>query len=216
MTNAGSNNISVLDISALLISTAGIFSAMIYLAGWSFVNTYFKNFGIGLLELNLPHEFVLVYGGWVIQDYGIRTLFLSLVCGCTLLAVFLLTRRYFPRLVSGFETRFFVLLIAPMILALASILLYSYGRFSANNRFYQHQSHGFKDFPSVEIVLKDPVHFEHAEQLRKGCYRSVLNHSGRIYLIFATEQAPDKVAVIVLPDEQVRSIHILPFSRICE
>src|SRR5690242_15190793 len=52
----------------LLGGIAASAAAILYFMGWSFGYFYFQQFGLGLLDLDIPFQFFYVYGFWVARD----------------------------------------------------------------------------------------------------------------------------------------------------
>ncbi len=47
---------------------APLITALLYTAGWTYAYDYYANFRIGVLALDIPLQYYLIYGLWVFQQ----------------------------------------------------------------------------------------------------------------------------------------------------
>ena len=58
--------------------------SMFYTAGWSFACHYFDHFHMGLIELDIPREYLLMYSFWAVKAHIFQFVLLLLLVGHSL------------------------------------------------------------------------------------------------------------------------------------
>ena len=204
--NDKNNILKIVDIAVIIT----LIAAILYTAGWSFAYFYYDFFNVGLLTLEVPVEYFLVYSMWVLQDnythaaiaYGVFILFLVLP---------LLTGRFHWLLLL----LFFVLVPA---LFYAS---YTVGKDSAEKRFYAQRQKDYPTYARVKVWLKPSVNREDitkemAKDLQKGCYRLLLQNKDKIFLFYTLHNAPADLPITIIPLNEVENLKILPHYQSCK
>jgi len=190
------------------ISLPALLAGLIYVTGWSYAYAYFALFNLGLLAIDVPGEYFIIYGFWVLRDHG----WLVLVYFAFITLWWLLCH-YWQVAQS--------LLTALIPLLLLFISSYQLARHSAVQHFQAQQQQDYPDYPRVKIWLKehkdqDPQLQAIAASLSKGCYRLLLQSPEQARLFYTRKNTPlAKPAVLHVPMGEVRVMRVFPQYGSC-
>ena len=186
-----------------------LIAALIYATGWTYAYRYFQRFGLGLLELDIPHQYFLMYGFWVYKAWWwLMVLFYAL-------ALFLLLKLYGWSNDQGQNG--VVAKQAQLVLVLVVFVLGAWlGGKQADDYYVTQQKQGFSAFPHVRVWPKQ-TRSEHKPLTRfyaeapSGDYRLLLHSDRHVYLIKPPPDGkPARLAVSVLPLGQLEALRVLP------
>ncbi len=193
------------------ISLPALATGLIYVTGWAYAYAYFEKFHLGLLSIDIPGQYYIIYGFWVLRDHWwLIFVYLGLIG---------LWRRYgrygrHPRIDRGI-----VAALIPLLILSFFIGAYQLARYSAAGAFQAQQQQDYPAYPRVRLWLKDrqePALQAVAEQLPKGCYRLLLQSRGQAMLFYSHKDTPRAhLAILQIPMSQVRAMRILPQYRSC-
>jgi hypothetical protein len=204
-----------IDVAAILTFLVIVTTALVYTAGWSYAHNYFFNYRVGLLSLEIPREYYLMYGYWVIEHYWwlIPILFLFSIVIHVVLASWPLN---YTRLAKPVAMWIFPLLI--LLLFLGS---YKIGALTAHSVYLEDKQTNYEAYPSVRVWIdpsweKDIGVASLRTNLAEGCYRLLMQRPGTLYLF-----RPVKGALIAdlpqlrVPVSQIRALRILTGVKSC-
>ncbi|MDM8546107.1 hypothetical protein QUF61_06400 [Candidatus Venteria ishoeyi] len=192
------------------ISLPSLMTALIYVIGWSYAYAYYAAFNLGLLSIDIPGQYFIIYGFWVLSDHWwLLLLYLGIV------AIWWLLRKR-PRIQHALATA-----LVPILILALFVGAYQLARYSAVQHFQAQQQQDYPAYPRVKIWLKDKVQQPPdlqvvSDALPKGCYRLLLQ-SGRQALLFYTYQDKPGLqpAVLHIPMGEVRALRVLPQYGSC-
>ncbi len=193
------------DIAAGL-SLAG---ALVYATGWTYAFHYFDRFGLGLLELGIPHHYFLMYGFWVFKAWWWLWVLLYAIAMVLLLGLHGWSRREGWIGILAKQAQVALVLLA---FALGGWL----AREQAGDYYAAQQAQGFSAFPHVRVWPKDVKAEDESLRafyaaLPQGAYRLLLHGKQRIYLIKPPHDGlPVRLAVSELPLAHIESLRVLP------
>ena len=193
------------DIAASL----GIATALIYATGWTYAFQYFDHYGLGLLGLDIPREYLLMYGFRVFKAWW------WLVIGYYLLALAILSGLYgwSHRSDRGGILARQVQVVLVLIAFMASGWL---ARKQASDYYAEQQVKGLTAFPYVRVWPKQKDKLDQSLQilygaLPKGDYRLLLQDKQRLYLIKPPQDGkPARLAVTEVALGAVDLVRIIP------
>ncbi|MDE0210870.1 MAG: hypothetical protein OXJ64_13405 [Boseongicola sp.] len=193
-----------------------LIAALAYVMGWSYAATYFAAFGVGLISLDIPHHFYLVYGFRVIVDHVwiVLALYAAMV-----LAGWWLRRRW--------DTiRQAVAIAAPPAVLLLFLGSYLVADLNARKAFQSQSVSSYRDYPRVAVWLQDNPTHGHADDvtarqividLSNGCHRLVIDDGSKLLLISPHADFPTaQLGVVHVPINRVRMWRIAPHNRNCD
>ena len=184
--------------------------------GWSSANAYFEAFDVGLLSLNIPNHYFLVYGFRVLRDYAyiILPLYIIVVVGAWML------RSRFRSIEN------FALLVVPLLLLLLFVASYVLGDMSGRKEFQIQKSEDFPFYPRVKVWvdiepdegdLPSRSFLETANVLVQGCFRLLLEDDKKLTLFHTNVDFGNTYyAVTHVPIDGVRAWRTLPYRSSCE
>ncbi len=126
------------------ISLPSLMTALIYVMGWSYAYAYYAAFNLGLLSIDIPGQYFIIYGFWVLRDNWWLFLIYFVIAGAW----------WGVRRCRWFRNDLAVALVPLLILALF-IGAYQLARHSAVQRFQAQQQEDYSAYPQVKIWLKD-------------------------------------------------------------
>jgi len=178
--------------------------------GWSYAYAYYAAFNLGLLSIDIPGEYFIIYGFWVLRDHW-WLLFLYL--GMVALWWFLRRR---ARLAQEVVTA-----LVPLLILVMFTSAYQLARHSAISQFQVQQQQDFPAYPRVKVWLKNDA--QQAPDLQAvsnalplGCYRLLLQNSGQALLFYPEKTQPTlQPAVLHVPLGEVRALRVLPQYTSC-
>jgi len=182
-------------------------AALLYAAGWSYVYHYFGRFGLGLLSLDLPDQYIFVYGFWVAKAWW------------WLLSPLLLLPFAWRWLVGRFASPGWPAL--PLLALMLFVWVYHLGGRTADDRYEQLGQQDFPAYPRVRLWLQNASPLTpDLQQLRQdmigGCYRLLLDSGGRLFLFQnVPHNPPPLLALLVIPADQVEAMRLLPQHTSC-
>ena len=197
---------TLVDVATL----AALMAAWLYVMGWTYALHYFRRFEVGLIALDIPYEYYLMYGTWVVKDWwwvGVIVALLALI-GCFWRPVRAMTQGVATALLVGLAIAAFCL--AP-----------SLGRRTAHQHYEAWSAEAFKPYPRVKIWLKQdakdlPEMQEMAKALPQGCHRLLLQ-SKSILSVFRPRAGVSQLqlSVMTIPLSEVRSMRVMPQYDSC-
>ena len=210
-----SSSTSLLDFAGLL----ALATALDYATGWIYAYHYFANFQLGILSLDIPAEYYLMYGVIVFRDWW----FLALPLLAVALLVPYLSRqawwkRYLTNVLSGINRGIPLFALLLCLLGLVFVL----GESTANRDYRQQRTDDFPNYPRARVWLKsgnseDAVYKALSMQLPLGCYRLLLQSADKLYLFLPpAHQPPARLAVVEVALGEVAALRILPQYGSCE
>jgi len=206
---------SLLDFAGLL----ALATALVYATGWIYAYHYFANFQLGILSLDIPAEYYLMYGVIVFRDWWFLALPLLAVA---MLMPYLSRQAWWKRYLTNVLSRFnrgiplFSLLLC--LLGLVFVL----GESTANRDYQQQRTDDFPNYPRVRVWLKsndsqDAEYKALSMQLPLGCYRLLLQNADKLYLFLApAHQPPARLSVVEVALGEVSALRILPQYDSCD
>ena len=210
-----SSSTSLLDFAGLL----ALATALVYATGWIYAYHYFANFQLGILSLDIPAEYYLMYGVIVFRDWWFLALPLLAVA---LLMPYLSKRAWWKRVLanvlSSFNRGFTLLALLLCLLGLVFVL----GESTANRDYQQQRTDDFPNYPRARVWLKsgnseDAQYKALSMQLPLGCYRMLLQNADKLYLFLApAHQPPARLAVVEVALSEVSALRILPHYDSCD
>lgn len=193
--------------------------ALLYTAGWSFAYHYYNQFHLGLIELDIPKEYLFVYSLWVIKDQ----VFLSFAALVITVLLYFLVRFCFQQArADGKNRRYqglslvFGFLLTPVVILFMFWEFCYLGDLSATALYEKQKRKDFDAYPRVTVWLKEKAHDAMrpvAEEWEKGCYRLLLRNKDRLYLFNTSD---DEFPVEVIPLGDVKAVRVLPFYQSCK
>lgn len=192
-----------------------LIAALTYVMGWVYAATYFAAFGVGLVSLDIPHQFFFVYGFQVIVDHVwiVLALYAVLVLAGWGLRRHCNTMRQ-PVIVAG--------PVAVLLLFLGSYFL---AASNARKDFQSQSSANYPEYHRVAVWLQndtthdgpgDAATRQIADDLTKGCYRLMMDDGSKLLLISPHPDFPTTgPGVTHVPIDQVRLWRILPHRGSC-
>ena len=192
-----------------------LIAALTYVMGWAYAATYFAAFGVGLIALDIPHQFFFVYGFRVIVDH----VWIVLPLYAALALAGWWPRRHWNTIRQP------VVIAGPLAVLLLFLGSYFLADYNAGKAFQSQRASDYPDYPRVAVWLQgdvthgrahDAADRQSADDLTKGCYRLMLDDGSKLLLIsphpdFLTAQP----GVTHVPIERVRLWRILPHHRSC-
>ncbi|CAN2043202.1 conserved membrane hypothetical protein [Candidatus Magnetomoraceae bacterium gMMP-1] len=199
------------DIAALLICVA----SLLYVAGWAFAYNYFDKFGVGLLSLDLPKEYYIIYGFWTIQNQWAVLLYILAFYVIISLAPIEFTVNLHENM-NRFKALTFILLVLLAVLIFS--IDYKLGERTAENIFEKQRAGDYSAYPRVEVHLSEKAAgISDRVNLEKGCYRLLLENKGRLFVFRSFAKMPGAdLATLVIPESQVEAWNILPHRNSCK
>ena len=193
--------------------------ALLYTMGWTFARFYFEQFQLGMLELEFPKEFYIVYAFTVVRRQWLVLLLLY--------PLYLILKPYRNNIFAG--------PVAIVLVGLLFFLFYHLGRVTGIEVYQEELKHNFPSFPNVEIHLNpskniattrkssEKTRAEHIKELQdtiqkeamqKGCYRLILRNKGTLYLL-KTPIREDNIPIEVLDKSKIENFVLLPKRFSC-
>ena len=180
------------------------------MAGWTYALHYFRRFEVGLLALEIPHEYYLMYGSWVVRSWGWAA---GIVAALTLIGV-----SWRPvRVLSQGRGRPLVVVLACVVLVLAPLL----GRQSAHEHYETWSAADFQPYPRVKVWLKPEAQDldamqDLAETLPLGCHRLLVQSQSALFVFRPRAGVSHlQLAVLAIPLSEVRSMRVIPHYDSC-
>jgi hypothetical protein len=183
-------------------------TAFLYIAGWSYAYHYFQQFHLGLIGLEIEHEYFLLYDFWVWKAH----LCWMLPCLLVAFGLPLLFQRFWqqrPELRS--RLRAVAWTGVPIALLLLFLFLYQLGAWTGQAEFAREQRGDFPSYPRVKVWLKDDKD-KRGEVLSKGCYRLLLRGKEQLYL-FRPDKVSSGIPTEIVPNGEVASVRLLPLYQ---
>ena len=192
-----------------------LIAALTYVMGWAYAATYFAAFGVGLVSLNIPHQYFFVYGFHVVLDY-----------------VWIVLPLYVALVLVGWRVRRrcntireLVIVAAPLAVLLLFLGSYLLAGFNARREYQSQSAADFPDYPRVAVWLQgnttdhrpaDATARRIADDLTKGCYRLMMADGNKLLLISTHRDfRTTRLGVTHVPINTVRLWRILPHYRSC-
>ncbi len=191
---------SMAEIAALLGAVAAAGTALLYAMGWGFALGYYQRFGLGLMGIEIPKEFIVIWGGLTLTEGWVG------VTAVLLLPAFVAHWR-------GAGRRWTVGLGLVGLVAFTGLAVFcsrQHGRAVAERQW----ADGLPGLPNVQITLvADEAATDEAwtKRLGEGCQRLLLQDKSRIWLIRPVLGANGAwPAVDELPQDKVMRLRLLP------
>ncbi|MEI7995682.1 MAG: hypothetical protein WCH01_12355 [Methylococcaceae bacterium] len=210
--NNNSSFNEIIDIASFITLT----TVLLYVTGWAYAYHYYANFQLGLLTLDIPFEYHLIYGFYALGYWWL--LLIVIIILLIWIANYLLSKtseKCLPVFYAK-HTKWFLLVIPMMFLIIIFL-----GKTMANIDFQRQRNSDFPDYPKTKVWLKpasidDIKYRDLAKQLPQGCYRLLLQNSGKLYLFMPLgSQTPPHIPVVEISEDDVATIIILPENTSC-
>ncbi len=137
--NESSHRLAIIDVATLL----ALIAAWLYSAGWTYALHYFRRFEVGLLALEIPHEYYLMYGFWVLKDWW----------WVVMIAVVLILLGWLWHPVRSAYRQWPNRLLLVLV-CLAFFVAPVYGVTTANRRYEAWSAKDFAPYPRIKVWLK--------------------------------------------------------------
>lgn len=200
MTDARSRS-PALDLTVLL----GLGTALIYTAGWAYAYHWYGNFNLGIIGLDIPLEYFLMYGFWTARAHW----WLVLVYAVGVALWLFLRERLQPWLWRA----------APVWVLFLFWLAYALGGQAARTDYATHQRNGFACYPLARLGglksedKRTATLHDLAEQLSERDYRLLLQTKGLLVLI---KPKPQTAPVpVVVPLSSIDVLRVTPVNPGC-
>lgn len=192
-------------------------TAINYATGWIYADYYFANFQLGLLGLDIPAEYHLMYGFLVFLDWW----FFVLPSTVLVLLIYYLwitpwgKRHLVPHKTQGKR-------LMPLFILLLCLIALGLGKATAKSKYREQLTQDFPSYPQTRVWLKSPSNEDSeyktlAAQLPKGCYRLLLQNADKLYLFRSpAHNSPARLAVIEIALDEVAAMRILPSHENCD
>lgn len=197
---------------------------MFYTAGWSYAYHYFDCFGLGLMGLDIPKEYLFVYSFWAVKANPVK------FAGVLILAAALYAgtkhvfgdfmRRYTG---SSIKTRLIYacpVILIPGIIFMMFWLFYSFGEWAAEKSYQEQAEKDFISYPSVNLWLKTGEEDKAENKSRipegavreweKGGYRLLLRNKENLYLFYPSTGKDEKIATNIIPAGKIEAVRVMP------
>jgi len=193
------------------ISIPALTTGLIYLMGWSYAFVFYDQFHLGLLSLDIPGQYFIIYGFWILQKHG---------WWLVVPYVGILISWWWLQHTIQIPHRWLAASI-PILILLAFITVYQLARFSAVQQFHELQATDYSPYPRIVVSLKaNAPQAETAaikELLISGCYRLLLENRGQLFLFYSHADAPQaRMPTLKVPVGQVEWMQVLPQRNSCE
>jgi|GEM_PF-3895131 len=202
--------------------------ALIYIMGWSYAQYYFEHFQLGLLDLEIPTEYYMVYALTVIKH---QWPLLMLLIPLSMIIKELKAESLKWELNLSTLHSSFALLITILLFFLVFRLGENTAQAVYQNDLNQKPNQVFPSFPNIEIHLlqKKPQtvlpenreqEIKHAQEIlrekamREGCYRLILRNKGSLYLL-QTPYQKGNIPVEILEKNKIEKVLLLPKRYTC-
>ena len=185
-TNNKPTSIWLLDIA----TTIALLAALTYVAGWTRAYHYFANFGLGLLMLEIPERYYLMYGFWVFKDWWTE---LVIVFAFAYVLIVILYNYYRESWISAQlpKWREKLPLLPKLVQIFVILLIFLLGWFlavmSADQYYQGQQRKQFADYPHIWVWMKksspedDTLKRVYAA-LPQGGYRLLLQNEDKLFI----------------------------------
>lgn len=191
----------------------GLFTALVYVAGWTYAYHYFGHFSLGLLQLQIPRDYYFMYGFWVLKQWALP-----------LGALYLLVLLPFPvrdPWCWGLLTRWrgdrplFLKHLQVLAILLIFVLIWWLAIWSAGSYYSGQQARRFVDYPNVQVWLNtDPKHADLLKLhtgLAEGGYRLLLQNQEKLFLFKPPRDGgPARLATVEVFLKDVETLRVLP------
>ena len=157
------------------LAPVALVAGLTYIMGWAFAQAYFAEFGVGLIALDIPHQYFFVYGFRVVLDSA-----------WIVLSVYAILILAAWRLRSRFHANPELSLAAmPLLVLLLFVGSYHLADSDGMRKFESQRDRDYPAFPRVEVWLHgstadDPTVSRRMEvmshELAGGCYRLLLDN----------------------------------------
>ena len=200
---------------------------MFYTAGWSFAYHYFKHFHLGLVGLDIPREYLLVYSYWAVRAHILRFAVLLLIAG----GVYFLLRHVIWRKIQARTTsgsagtdlwanvfRTGLVLVMPFAILLMFSLFYWFGDRVADMTYAEQVRKGFPSYPRVRVWVRPEkakgISNAMVQEWQKGCYRLLLRNKDNLYLFYPGGTG-EKTPTDIIPVSKTEAVRVLPLYEGC-
>jgi len=201
--------------------------SMFYTAGWSFACHYFDHFHLGLIGLDIPREYLLMYSFWAVKAHIFQFVLLLLLVGG---AYFLFwgviwkriqTRIAFNRIQTGIWANMFrigVVFLMVFAIFLMFWLFYRFGDRAAGMTYAEQVMQGFPSYPRVRVWVKSEkekgIDDKIIQEWQRGCYRLLLRNKDNLYLFYPGGPG-EKTPTDIIPVNKIVAVRVLPLYEGC-
>lgn len=195
-------------------SIATLTTVIVYVGGWAFAEQFFAHFNVGLLTLEIPFQYYLVYGFSALQDqwpWGLLIYTFGVF-------VYLWGRGgiVFLRSITWLST--VITMLAPVVIVGLIVASYDLGARTGSERFAALRSADYPGYHRVKIWLKaeSKSMAPMRDELTRGCYRLLLHNQGNLFVFRSTKGALGaELPTDILPKSEVKIFRILPDTTSC-
>ena len=195
----------IFDLAAIL----SLVGTSVYLSGWTYAYHYFYRFGLGLLELNIPDQYFLIYGLWIYKAWW--WLFIAFYG----LSIFFVKKLYILAKTQNYVSHFVRLTQIGIVIAVF-FLSCALARKEALDFYETQQSMDFSASPRIRVwtkqtTSKNPLLKRFYKAVPDGEHRLILQNQERLYLIAPPRDGkPARIAVSVIPLANIEAWRVLP------
>lgn len=213
----------LLDIGTIIT----LLAALLYTAGWSFAYHYYEHFHLGLIGLDIPKEYFIVYSFWVIKG----ELFFAFAALVVTVLLYFMVRLCFQKAGKGPKSRklnekrgvsrgnqgFFLalgLFLTPIVILSMFWQFYYLGNQCAASLFEKQVREDFPSYPRVKVWLTEEAlegMKPRTEEWANGCYRLLLRGKEHLYLFYPEGKSPTEI----IPQSNVKAVRVLPQYHSC-
>jgi len=188
-------------------------TGMMYIMGWAYADHYFNQYQLKLLSIDIPHQYFVVYGFWVLIDniWWLIALYLGLIGVVT----------YFSS-ESGSVYMPYVHLLMPLLAFSIFIGAYTLAYSTAKQAYHNGQQQDYPSYPSIKAWFKaeptlHPTLQALASDLPQGCYRLLLQSNGRIWVFKPSKTDLSKHLVVTeISLKDLSALQVLPQYDSCD
>ncbi len=202
--------------------------SMFYTAGWSFAYHYFEYFHLGLVGLDIPKEYLLMYSYWAAKaNFFWVVLLLFLMGGGHFLFRFVIGKKIQTLTASGSPRsdiwlnlfQIGLVLLTVLVILLMFWMFYWFGYRAADKTYAEQTSQDFPSYPRVRVWVstenKKDISSGIIQEWQKGCYRLLLRNKDNLYLFYWGGDG-EKTPTDIVPINKVVAVRVLPLYKGCK
>jgi hypothetical protein len=192
------------DVVSSVGAALGLIAAWLYVAGWEYAYTYFGRFRVPLLMVDIPFQYILIYGGLVV----FKNLFLSALITALVICGLWSLLRWLHRL-GRFAAKTAIVLAIMCGFALA----HTAGIHTANDDFQEERRSDYQAYPRMRLMLKKEMAESPSAVLgdvgTTDCMRLLAATKDRFFLIRPSLVAPGAdINTYIISSDQVLATQI--------
>jgi hypothetical protein len=199
---------------AALAATVG--AALLYNIGWIYVTSWFGQFGISAVGIDIPRDDVIIWGVQALATRSSWIVFIAIFITVIIAAWRHWILYYLPPSISSCPT--YITWSIGGSLAAVGILFGT--NWIAVDTAKQHAVNerlvGFRDRPAIEIHLTTPLAPSTSINMNDGCHRLLIRTKDSVVLIRPRQGEPDAVLQMnIIPMSQIAHLKATPVAGPC-